>query len=103
LGVDALLRSNASTFSAFPADLRLPGLPKPNCPDITLAMKKLTIIIEKTKDLYSAYADNMEGIYGGGNTIQEAKASIKTSIKLYEKHNNLKPQDYEITYLVKPT
>ena len=66
-------------------------------------MKKLTIIIEKTKDLYTAYAENMEGIYGGGNTIEEAKESINTSIKLYEKHNNLKQQDYEITYLVKPT
>ena len=63
-------------------------------------MKKLTIIIEKTKDLYSAFAENMEGIYGGGNTIEEAKASINTSIKLNEKHNKLKPQEYEITYKV---
>jgi predicted RNase H-like HicB family nuclease len=68
--------------------------------DITLAMKKLTIIIEKTKDMYSAYADNMEGIYGGGNTIEEAKESINTSIKLYQKHNNLKPQEYEMTYKI---
>jgi predicted RNase H-like HicB family nuclease len=63
-------------------------------------MKKLTIIIEKTKDMYSAFAENMEGIYGGGNTIEEAKESINTSLKLYEKHNNLKPQEYEITYQV---
>ena len=63
-------------------------------------MKKLTIIIEKTKDLYSAYAENMEGIYGGGNTIEEAMASINTSLKLYEKHNNLKQQEYEITYKI---
>jgi predicted RNase H-like HicB family nuclease len=66
-------------------------------------MKKLTIILEKTKDMYSAYAENMEGIYGGGNTIEEAKESINTSINLYQKHNNLKPQEYEITYEVKPT
>ena len=66
-------------------------------------MKKLTIIIEETKDMYSAYAENMEGIYGGGNTIEEAKESINTSINLYQKHNNLKPQEYEITYEVKPT
>ncbi len=50
--------------------------------------------------MYSAYAENMEGIYGGGNTIQEAKESINTSIKLYQKHNNLKPQAYEITYKI---
>jgi predicted RNase H-like HicB family nuclease len=63
-------------------------------------MKKLTIIIEKTKDMYSSYAENMEGIYGGSNTIEEAKESINTSLKLYEKHNKLKPQVYEITYQV---
>jgi predicted RNase H-like HicB family nuclease len=63
-------------------------------------MKKLIIIIEKTKDMYSSYAENMEGIYGGGNTIEEAKESINTSIKLYEKHNNLKPQEYEMTYKI---
>ena len=48
--------------------------------------------------MYTAYAENAEGIYGGGDTIEEAKASIETSIKLYENHNNLKPQEYEITY-----
>ena len=98
-----LLRSNTSTLSAFPADFGAPWLYSAQLHDITQAMKKLTIIIEKTKDLYSAFAENMEGIYGGGNTIEEAKASINTSINLYEKHNNLKPQEYEITYVVKPT
>jgi predicted RNase H-like HicB family nuclease len=63
-------------------------------------MKKLTIIIEKTKDMYTAYAENMKGIYGGGNTIEEAKESINTSLKLYNKYNNLKTQEYEITYKI---
>ena len=76
------------------------GLTQPNCSDITLAMKQLTIIIEKTKDLYSAYADNMKGIYGGGNTIEEAKESINTSLKLYQKHHNITPQEFEITYKI---
>lgn len=66
-------------------------------------MKTIKIIIEKTKDMYSAYAENMEGIYGGGITIEEAKESINTSLKLYQKHNNLKPQEYKISYEVKPT
>ena len=30
--------------------------------------------------MYTAYAKNLEGIYGGGDTIEEAKASIETSI-----------------------
>lgn len=42
----------------------------------------IKIIIEKTKDHYSAYADNVEGVYGAGATILEAKESIKKSIKL---------------------
>jgi predicted RNase H-like HicB family nuclease len=63
-------------------------------------MKQLTIVIEKTKDMYSAYAENMEGIYGGGNTIEEAKESINTSLKLYSKYNNLKLLEYEITYKI---
>jgi len=38
-------------------------------------MKTLKIIIERSKDMYSAYAENIEGIYGGGNTVAEAKQS----------------------------
>ena len=65
-------------------------------------MKAITIIIEKTKDMYTAYAKNLEGIYGGGDTIEEAKSSIETSIKLYNKYNKLDPQEYSITYVIKP-
>ena len=66
-------------------------------------MKAITIIIEKTKDMYTAYAENAEGIYGGGGTIEEAKASIATSIKLYNKYNKLDPEEYSITYEIKDT
>ncbi len=90
-------------FWGFPANRTLLGLWQGLLGDLTLLMNAIKIIIEKTKDMYTAYAENMEGIYGGGNTIEEAKASINTSIKLNEKHNKLKPQEYEITYIVKPT
>jgi predicted RNase H-like HicB family nuclease len=66
-------------------------------------MKAIKIIIEKTKDMYTAYAENAEGIYGGGETIEEAKASIDTSIKLYNKYNKLDPEAYSITYEIKDT
>ena len=66
-------------------------------------MKTIKIIIEKTKDMYTAYAENAEGIYGGGDTIEEAKASILTSIKLYDKHNKLDPEAYSITYEIEDT
>jgi predicted RNase H-like HicB family nuclease len=70
--------------------------------DLTRPMKAIKVIIEKTKDMYTAYAENIQGIYSGGDTIEEAKASIQTSIKLYNKYNKLDPEEYSITYEIKP-
>ena len=50
-------------------------------------MKTIKIIIEKTKDHYSAYTENVEGVYGAGETVAEAKESILYAIKLLKKHN----------------
>ena len=52
-------------------------------------MTTLKIIIEKTKDHYSAYAENVEGVYGAGETIVEAKESILQAIKLLKEHNEV--------------
>ncbi|WP_346317045.1 hypothetical protein [Chitinophaga sp. YIM B06452] len=51
-------------------------------------MKVVRIIIERSKDFYSAYAENIEGVYGGGATVQEAKQSALDAIKLLIKHND---------------
>lgn len=67
-------------------------------------MKQIIVIIEKTSDHYSAYADNVDGIYGGGDTPDEAKQSIVDAIRLTKKYN--KPHnipailkgDYELVY-----
>jgi predicted RNase H-like HicB family nuclease len=62
----------------------------------------LRVIIEKTKDHYSAYAENAEGVYGGGDTPEEALKSIKESIRLLKKYNKpenipaILNQEYEI-------
>lgn len=67
-------------------------------------MKKLRIIIEKTEDMYSAYAENVEGIYGGGDTVEEAKQSVLEAIKLTKKYNSNKnistilKGEYELVY-----
>ena len=42
-------------------------------------MKKIFIKIERTRDCYSAYAENVEGIYAGGDTISELKESVNFS------------------------
>jgi predicted RNase H-like HicB family nuclease len=51
-------------------------------------MKLVKVIIEKTKDMYSAYAENVPGIYGGGDTVEEAKKSILDAIRLLKEHND---------------
>jgi predicted RNase H-like HicB family nuclease len=53
-------------------------------------MKQVKIIIERSKDHFSAYAENVEGIYGGGDTPEEAKKSIVEAIELLKKHNKSK-------------
>ncbi len=50
-------------------------------------MKKIKIIIERSKDHFNAYAQDVEGIYGAGETVAEAKQSIFDSIKLLKKYN----------------
>ena len=50
----------------------------------------IRVIIEKTKDMYSAYADNVPGIYGGGDTVEEAKKSVLSAIRLLKEHNDKK-------------
>ena len=65
-------------------------------------MKQIKIIIERSKDLYSAYAENVEGIYGSGDTVAEAKQSITQAIVLYKKYNKEAPSilqgKYELVY-----
>jgi predicted RNase H-like HicB family nuclease len=50
-------------------------------------MQTVKVTIEKTKNHYSAYAENAEGVYGGGNTVEEAKQSILDAIRLLKEHN----------------
>lgn len=45
-------------------------------------MRTLKIIIERSDDMFSAYAENAEGIYGGGDTVEEAKKSILDAIDI---------------------
>jgi len=43
-------------------------------------MKTIKIIIEKSSDSYGAYAENVVGIYGAGDTVEECKQSIFDAI-----------------------
>lgn len=53
-------------------------------------MKKVKIVIERSDDLFSAYAENVNGVYGAGNTVSEAKDSVVKAIELLHKYNKTK-------------
>lgn len=44
-------------------------------------MKTIQIVIEKSTDSYGAYAVNVPGIYGAGDTVIECKESILDAIE----------------------
>ena len=66
--------------------------------------KTIKITIERSNDMYSAYADKVEGAYGGGDTVEEAKASIERSIGLLKQYNkketlpNILKGDFDLVY-----
>lgn len=50
-------------------------------------MTKINVIIEKSADSYSAYGEKVVGIYGMGDTVQEAKESALKSLRLFMENN----------------
>lgn len=67
-------------------------------------MKTVRIVIEKSKDHYSSYADNIAGVYGAGDTVEEAKASILEGIRLLKENNSAEnipavlKEDYKLIF-----
>lgn len=49
--------------------------------------KKIKIIIERSDDSYSSYAENVPGIYGHGDTVDKARQSALSGIDLMKKYN----------------
>jgi len=45
-------------------------------------VKKIKIIIERSSDCYGSYADNVDGINGVGDTVDEAKQSALDCIEI---------------------
>lgn len=56
----------------------------------TSKTKKIKIIIERSNNAFSAYAENAPGVYGMGDTVEEAKQSVIEGIRLLKKYNKSK-------------
>lgn len=67
-------------------------------------MKTLRIIIERSSDFYDAYAENCEGLYGAGQTVEEAKENVLKGLELLVNNTEYKDlpeilkKEYIITY-----
>lgn len=61
-------------------------------------MKTVKIIIERSKDAYSAYAETIEGVYGMGDTVEEAKQSALEGLKIQQNLGNLPKEKYDVIF-----
>lgn len=61
-------------------------------------MPTVTIIIERSKDAYWAYAEKLEGVSGVGDTITEAKKSAIESLELQKELGNVPNKNYSISF-----
>jgi predicted RNase H-like HicB family nuclease len=66
-------------------------------------MKILKAILSKGPDDFGAWFENMDGVYGAGDTVAEAKKNLLDGLALYAKHNATAPawiknKAYRIVY-----
>jgi hypothetical protein len=67
-------------------------------------MKQIKVIIERSANLFGAYAENVSGITGSGDSVEEAKRSLLKTIRLFKKYNteenipDILKGDYKLIY-----
>lgn len=54
-------------------------------------MDTLKVVVSGGKDQYGAWARDIEGIYGAGNSLEEIKGNIKEAIALFLEYNENAP------------
>jgi len=66
-------------------------------------MQKLIIHLGASSDHFGAFAENCYGIYGAGNTVQEAKENVLEGLRLFVEQNkdnlpDILKDNYKIEY-----
>lgn len=72
-----------------------------------LQMKILKAILSKGSDDFGAWFENLEGVFGAGATVAEAKQNLIDGLALYAKHNKDVPfwltnKSYKVVYKFDP-
>jgi len=70
-------------------------------------MKVVSVILEKGPNDFSAWVEDIKGLYGAGRTQDEALENLKEAMALYVKHNKdapawLKNKEYKIRIKISP-
>ncbi len=62
-------------------------------------MKTAKIVIERSKDgTFWAYAENLEGVSGVGNTVAEVKQSVQEGLELQKELGNIPNTKYKLKF-----
>ena len=65
-------------------------------------MEKLFVRIVRGNENYGAWIDNLPGVYGQGDTVEETKKSLSDSLALYVRYNAQLPAviqgEYQLEY-----
>jgi predicted RNase H-like HicB family nuclease len=66
-------------------------------------MKILRAILSKGADDFGAWFENLDGVYGAGETVAEAKKNLLDGLALYARHNQTVPawirnKAYKVVY-----
>ena len=67
-------------------------------------MEKMIVVIEKSKNHYGGYAENVEGLYAAGKTPDAVKKDFLNAIELFKEANDKKhwpsilKGDFQIEY-----
>ena len=59
---------------------------------------KAIIRIEASADFLGAWAENLEGVTAGGNTMSELKKNILECIDIQKELGNIPNENYELVY-----
>lgn len=59
---------------------------------------KTEIIIERSKDAFWAYAPDLEGVSGVGETVKQAKDSVLESIGIQKELGNIPNKEYTLMF-----